>query len=363
MKAVLSSLFLVGLVALSGCQNSAPSVHSGAALMGRTVDTGPAVPVNQNAFTVLPATGEIDPTWLQTPTNLFRLGPSDVIEIEILGERGSRAAALVGPDGKIYYGLLPGLFVWGLTLSETKALLDEKLAEYFRNRPLVSVTLRDVNSRRIWILGNVQAPGIYGLATPQTVLEAISLAGGTAPTQTGSSADTDYRGSFILRQGRPVPVDLDRLLRQGDMSQNIYLEPDDFLYLRPGEGQYVYVLGAVRRTGAIPFASRMSLAQAVATMGGPVTYARLHQVGIVRGSLNQPMITTADYGAIVKGKAPDLLLEPGDIVFVPFVAYRQLADFGDQILRQFVSTIGLNEGFRAVRRGSSPVGVSVGGVP
>src|SRR5262245_24771739 len=68
------------------------------------------VPLDQTAFSVVATTNQLDAQWLRAPTNLFRLGPGDVLDIEILGEATSRSTVTVGPDGKIYFGLLPGTF-------------------------------------------------------------------------------------------------------------------------------------------------------------------------------------------------------------------------------------------------------------
>jgi hypothetical protein len=62
----------------------------------------------------------------------------------------------------------------------------------------------------------------------------------------------------------------------------------------------------------------------------------------------------------VKGKAPDVLLEPGDIVYVPFTPYRTLVKYADLIVKSFVQTIAINEGARAVSRNVNPVGVNIG---
>ena len=319
-----------------------------------------AVPIDQQAFTVVANTNQLDPQWLRSPTNLFKLGPGDVIEIEILGEAASRSQVLVGPDGKIYFGLLPGTFVWGLTLGEAKKLLDESLQKFFREQPQVALTLRSVASQRIWILGNVSAPGVYPLATPLTLLDAISLAGGTVGGVAGAS-DADLRNSFVMREGRLLPVDFYRLLRKGELSsQNIYLQADDFVYVRPGAAQSVHVLGAVARSGAVPFVDKISLLSAVASSGGTVPYAQFWDVAIIRGSLNNPSVTSVNYRDIAKGKAPDVLLEPGDIVYVPFSPFRKIGELADYVLKQFVSTLALNEGIRSVNRGAGPVGITVG---
>ena len=71
-------------------------------------------------------------------------------------------------------------------------------------------------------------------------------------------------------------------------------------------------------------------------------------MAIIRGSLAHSSIATVDYTRIIKGLDVDVRLEPGDIVYVPFAPYRELALFAENILYQFVQTIAVNEGIRAV---------------
>src|SRR5262245_20079507 len=59
---------------------------------------GKPVPLDQQAFTVVATTNQLDPQWLRAPTNFFRLGPGDEIEIEILREAASHSSVIVGPD-------------------------------------------------------------------------------------------------------------------------------------------------------------------------------------------------------------------------------------------------------------------------
>ena len=192
-------------------------------------------------------TNEFDPAWLQPPHDLFTLGPGDRLEIEIIGEPTSKAVTVVAPDGKIYFDLLPGIDVWGMTLGQTKARLEQELGKYVREPPQISLVLRGVESKRFWILGRVQAPGVYPMASPLTVLEAVSLAGGTMSLTSFRDQEAagvgeelaDLKHSFILREGRLLPVDFERLLKQGDLSQNIYLQPDDFVYFPAGRAREV----------------------------------------------------------------------------------------------------------------------------
>ena len=79
-------------------------------------------------------------------------------------------------------------------------------------------------------------------------------------------------------------------------------------------------------------------------------------VAIVRGSLTQPVVTLVDCDAILHGKAPDVALEPRDIVYVPDSPYKTISRYVDMILNSFVGTIAANEGIRAI----DPDGVGVG---
>lgn len=316
---------------------------------------------------------EIDPQLLQPDTSLMTLGPGDVIEIEMLGAPETRTTAQIGPDGKIYFSLLPGLDIWGLTLPETKAYLEKELSRY-QNSPRVAVTLRAVGSKQVWLLGRLNKPGVYPIIGPTSLLEAIAEAGGTsrAESQITSAELSDLRHSFVVRKGEFVPVNFDRLLRHGDMSQNIYLQAGDFVYVPFSGSREVYVLGAVKNPRTLPYTDQMSLVSAIAGTAGMGTYdildrsdagvttqnADFSHVAIVRGSLAEPEVMVVNYHDIIKGKAPDVMLEPGDIVHVPNSPYTTLKRYVNLVVNTFSTTVAANEGVRA-GGGAVSVGVSV----
>jgi polysaccharide biosynthesis/export protein len=287
---------------------------------------------------------------LKPPSDPYRLGPGDQIEIEAVGDAASRATVTVGPDGKVYYSLLPGVSVWGLSLSETRALLQREMARFTRATPELVVNLRAVTSQRVWILGEILTPGVYALSTPTTLLEALAASGWEAKVD----ETADLARSFVLRNGRLLAVDFERLLKRGDLSQNIYLLPDDFVFIRPAEIPSVYLIGAVNAPYVIPYSRDLSVAKAIISGGGTVKYAQQNRVVIIRGSLTQPKIAEIDYKGIVTGKVKDLPLEPGDIVYVPFSPFRRLAQLAEEILDQFVRTVAANEGI-SVAGGDQPV--------
>lgn len=342
-------LALAGVFWLSGCRT------------GPRFDARQASGLTLANLATLATTNQVKPEWLVAPTNLFVLGPGDTIEIEVIGDPATRAAARVGPDGKIYYNLLAGLDVWGLTLAETKKLLETELAKYF-TQPQVAITLRGVESKRIWLLGRFSAPGAYPIVTPVTLLEAVAMAGGAGTSQGSVTTEelADLRHGFVLREGELLPVDFYRLIHEGDMSQNIYLLPSDFVFVPSNIAQEIYVLGGVRGPRAVPYRDNMSLTYAIASAGGPVPEAFLAHVAIVRGSLAQPQIAIVDYRAVLTGKATDVLLEPRDIVYVPLTPYRYLTRYLDQILNTFVRIVASNAGSTAVSSRGGTVGLSVG---
>src|SRR5438067_1793650 len=271
---------LAGVVILTGCKHTGGGDYQ--AIMAR-LNQG----IEGHGLTNLDAaprlqsvtlSNKLNSAWLNPSTNLFTLGPGDRLEIEVIGEPTSRTTTVVAPDGKIYFNLLPGVDVWGGTTSEAASLLENELAKFVKEKPQISVMLRQVESKRIWVLGRVHAPGVYSMAQPMTVLEAVSMAGGTmtlANYQDQEAAGiseelADLSRSFVLRKGKLLPVNLNRLLRHGDMSQNIYLEPDDFIYFPAATAREVIVLGAVAQPRRVPYVDNMTVAAAVASAYGTI---------------------------------------------------------------------------------------------
>ena len=286
-RGVFATSLIISFLLSAGCSNVKPQ-YSNSKIAERT----PAPPpVGKSQVGTVTLTNELDRRLLEVPTRMFTLGPGDRLELELIGDPLSRTITVVGPDGKLYFNLLSGVDVWGLTLTDAKARLESSFTNFHREQPRIAMTLRGVESKRFWVLGSVQAPGVYAMATPKTLLESIAMAGGTLSMtsfQDQSAAGigeelADLKRSFVLRQGKLVPVDFNRLLYEGDLSQNIYLEPDDFVYLPAAAARQVYVLGAVTQPRPVPYMEGMTVAGAVASAYGTLSDAYLPHVAVVRG--------------------------------------------------------------------------------
>jgi protein involved in polysaccharide export with SLBB domain len=335
----------MALTLLTGCQKPGPQFnpYSSRNRMNSDFET---VSLNR-----------LDPALFRQSNASFTIGPGDRIEVELMDDATSRTDVTVGPDGKIYYNLLPGIDVWGMTLAQVGEALQKGLSQFVREPPRVAVSLKTVESRRFWILGRVQSPGVYNMTNATTLLEAIAIAGGSATLAgakdivgVGGNEDlADLRHTFIVRQGKILPVDFEALITGGDLSQNVYLEPDDFIYFQPATAREVYVMGAVGQPNTIPYSGGMTMMSAISTCSGTVKEAYLSHVAVVRGSLTEPKVAIVDYKAVLRGEVPDVLLQPDDIVFVPYEPYRYLARYVNLIVNTFASSVAINGGILAVQ--------------
>ena len=311
-----------------------------------------SMPANDDEFTRTIGREPIKSEWLQPPTKEYTLGPGDKLDIEVLGEADTRAETIVTPDSKVYFNLAPGIDVKGKSVMQLQKELQTKLTAYYK-RPQVTVNLTEAKSQRIWVLGRLYNPGIFPLSRPMRVLDAISLAGGLFASRfTGTTEElADLRHSFLKRNGKLMPVDFQKLIRDGDLSHNIYLEPNDYIYLPSSLSSEIYVLGAVTEPRPVGFMNEMNIMSALGHVAGATPDADLEHVTIVRGSLTEPKYAVVDVRAIAAGKATNFRLQPGDIVYVPKPGQISLQRYAKLATETFVQVVGASEGSNAVGTG------------
>jgi len=154
----------------------------------------------------------------------YRIGPGDVLGIEVWKEPDASSPSLtVRPDGRISVPMLGEMTVTGLTPNELERQLASKFGALIRG-PRVTVSVREVNSERIYLIGEVKKEGPVRMNGPMTVLQALAEGGGV----------TDFAKRhkiYILRtdQGKRLvlPFDYPAVVRGEKMQQNIVLVPGD----------------------------------------------------------------------------------------------------------------------------------------
>lgn len=352
------AILAIILIAILGCT-------PGSVLVAKKFDPRAPAPTQIGSpitnMTTMVVSNVIRPEWLQPSTAPYRLGPGDRIELEILGRTGTRTTTFVCADGKIYFDLLPGIDVWAMTLEEARLKLEQELSQFYRH-PKLTLQLTRAESKRVWVMGRLNKSGVFPLDAPMTILEAISRAGGLFTSRfTGTTEElADLNHSFLVRNGEMLPINFRRLLRDGDTSQNIYLEPDDFIYLPSALSAQVYVLGAVKGPRPLGYVDHMTLTTAIAKALGTVENAYLSQVAIVRGSLTEPRIGLVNFRSIVAGRQPDVTIQAGDIIYVPLSPFRTIERYAKLITDSFVRTVAASEGGHSV---DTSVNTSGGPIP
>jgi polysaccharide biosynthesis/export protein len=141
-----------------------------------TVSAQQAVKSNATASTTL------DPAAAPNPTDAERnyvIGPADVLNIDVWKQPDVSRTLPVRPDGKISLPLLEDIQAAGLTPLQLEATISARLIK-FVNNPQVTVIVTQVNSQRVYVLGQAMHPGPYPLLPDMTVLQAIAGAGGLA---------------------------------------------------------------------------------------------------------------------------------------------------------------------------------------
>ena len=171
-----------------------------------------------------------------------------------------------------------------------------------------------MNSYRVYFLGRVARPGILTSKSEITLLQGLAMAGGF---QEGA----DLSLAYVARGKERVPVDFIKLLRQGDLSQNITLEPDDTVVLPDNPLNVLYVMGEVKQPGALPLSQdrAWTALKAVAAVGGFTQFARKSRATLIREEGGRRNILPIDFDDLMRSPeaGKDVPLKPGDILIIP----------------------------------------------
>ena len=157
----------------------------------------------------------------------YRLGPEDVIEVFVWKQPELSTTVVIRPDGKVSLPLLGELEATGKTAVQLQKEVTKRLLQYVAD-PMVNVIVKEVNSPKISVLGQVHKPDRYHIKQRLTVLDAIALAGGF----------TDFAKRdkvTIIRNSGPdklrIQVNLKKVVQDG-RGEVYYVEPLDTIYVQ-----------------------------------------------------------------------------------------------------------------------------------
>ncbi len=293
-------------------------------------EAGPP-PAAESREDAAPAFSVVAPARRAAWQQRLTLGPGDVLNLSLFGAPElTREEIPVGPDGRISYLEAQNVSAAGLTIDEFREHLGEELAKY-RRAPQPIITPAVYRSKKYFVLGKVVQKGVFTLDRPITIIEAVARARGL---ETGLSDRNlvelaDLSRSFLARGGHHMPVNFEKLFLDGDLTQNIPLEPGDYLYFPAGDLKEVYVLGEVFQPGALTFSPDTGALAAIAARGGFTDRAWKKRLLVIRGSLNHPEMFVVNANEVLSAKTADFRLQPKDIVYVsnrPWIRAEELLD-------------------------------------
>jgi polysaccharide export outer membrane protein len=259
----------------------------------------------------------------------YMLGPGDIIDVQVLGVPELTKQLQINQAGEILLPFVDVVRVEGLTVFELQKKLESLLAQTVLRDPHVSVTIQEYRSQPVHVLGEVNSPGTYQLKRAMRVVDVLSLAGGF--TSSAGDTCTITRASVDGTSAR-LEINLRELLDGQDYSQNMPVQAGDIIHIDKRVVRNFYVLGDVGQPGAYPMAENKEIrfSEALSTAGGYLKTAKLGDTKLIRVQENgQRTMLALDVKSIMKGEAPDPLIQENDLIFVPNSRTKQ---FGQSLL-------------------------------
>jgi len=265
----------------------------------------------------------------------YPIGPGDVLEISVpaMEELQSRTVRVSG-EGTVALPFIGVIQASGLSESQLRSEIRRRLQKDYMYDPQVAVFVKEYRSRQVAVLGAVQKPGLYSLASESdTLLDMISLAGGpkkdAAPRIFFNPSESEKQSSDQNPQNmslssslppslnpEPIVIELNSATRARNQ---IYLalpaRPGDVITV-PANGE-VFVAGWVEKPGSYKISSGLTVLGAVAAAGGPLFAADTGAVKVIRmGKDGQGILFGANLAQIQSGENPDIPVQGGDIINV-----------------------------------------------
>jgi polysaccharide export outer membrane protein len=244
----------------------------------------------------------------------YRIGEGDEIAVSVWGRPELSGKHLVGPDGMITLPYAGALRVAGLTRKLAAESAAQAWSNYYESLAVTAEVLK-YESNRIFILGRVANPGVVRFDSQPTLLEAVTRAGGLPIGGIGAEKAALARCMIFRGRDKLVWIELRSLLNGANLALNIRLQRNDTVYIPDSDDQLIYVMGEVKRPGAIRMTPGMSFLNALAQAGGPTEDARTGKVRLVRPAANlQRDFELAQFYRA--GRDPNVALQDGDVIYV-----------------------------------------------
>ena len=238
-------------------------------------------------------------------TSDYIVGPGDEVLVRLWGPESFNSRLTVDTSGSIYIPKVGAIHVAGLRSDEMQKQISAEVSHTFRNYR-ISVSLGQLRSIQVYVVGEARRPGAYTISAFSTVLNALFVSGG--PNVQGS-----LRHIQIRHEGSP-PSDFDLydLVLRGDKSKDIRLQQGDTIFI-PAAGPQVALAGSVRHPAIYEIVSGTTTPDLLQLAGGYTSTARRGTISLER--IDQDLARKA---LTVTTDAADrtMTLRDGDVLFV-----------------------------------------------
>lgn len=246
---------------------------------------------------------------MATPVN-YRLGPGDEVIVDIWGANEATIRQVISPEGNIMVSQIGPIYLSGLTIAEAGDRIRENLSRKYAGisgdnpESQVRVTLGQIRTIQINVMGEVAVPGTYRLSSFSTVFHALYRAGGV-------SSIGSLRSIRVMRGGREVAVvDVYAYLMEGAISDDIRLEEGDVILVPPYE-ELVHIEGKVKRPMYYEMKSGETLTSLLEYAGGFMGDAYTKEVRVIRRTGRENRLFSVEASSF-----PSWSLADGDAVTV-----------------------------------------------
>ena len=345
--------FLLVLCLLSYSCSNPP--YRGSDVLGADEFVMDSYKIRQGKFSILEmqgtVAGELTEDFLEPYTDIIHEG--DLLQITILHPtRTDLTAAFAHLNSSMGFPVTQGMVILpdldpieiqGLTLEQARIRLQHEYQAHIKDVQ-VFLSFKDRIERKVELAGLVSTPSVV-VDGRIRLFETLALAR-VAPS-------ANFFKSYVIRENEMVPVDLYKLMKNGDMSQNIVMRGGDKVYIADSSDSSIMVLGEVGKERVIDVPSGfMTLRKALAEAGGIPPSGDKSYIQIIRGNVLHPKIYSLNWQHVIRLPNDSMLLIPGDIVYVAAKPLTEWNRFVEQILPTLI-------GFDLVTKGVKQIGVNV----
>lgn len=251
------------------------------------------------------------------PEETYRINAGDRLLVTVYDHSDLNMNTLVTPDGYIGIVFLGEVQVAGLTLAEASKKIEDGLADYVK-KPAVGITATEIASQTASIVGAVANPGLFPIYNGMRISDLYAKAGGSSVRNIdGQWLDVaDFVHSAIIRDGKILPVDFMNAIMRGEPDDNLVLRKGDYVFIASRTESMVCLIGDVTRPHKRIWDPNLGLLE-VLTTGGWVKETYWPNVILIRGGYANPTMYKINVDDILTGRAANVQMHAGDVVFVP----------------------------------------------